>query len=747
MTLLKRISFVVFCFTLFSCGGGDGGGFDGGNTPDPSTPDPILISLEISSSQVSAASPATLTATVTQGGSPINNRLVTFFLGEGEADLAYFDPDNGAKSTDENGIAIVTLHAGSKAGGGSVTASLSTEESSDPIAFDSAGDGNVTEEPTVASVTLFASNQQIASSGADEVELTAIVKDLNNNLLANVPVSFAATSGGIVVGQGTTGNDGKATATLSTSGEPQNRLISVTANSSDVEDNLNVQVVGTSINLTGSSALAINDTTIYIVNVLDSDGKGIGETVVDLSLTDESTETPAGNIANITIPASVTTDTTGQATITATGTSGGTNAIVASSLGATSQHNVTVQADSFVFTGFNNQVNGNINPSINPTLPDVGLSNSATITLTWLRNGQPVNDGTTVSFTSTRGTLVSSDSTTVNGMVTATISSTNAGKALVTFTGVDGDVALNNQIEFEFVAEEANRVIAQASPHSIGPNGDTSTISVVVRDANDNLVKNKVIDFNLADTNGGRIFPAQSTTDSNGSASTVYTSNAVSAENAVQITATVKDKPTVNDSVSLTVADRELFISIGTGNNIINIDDDTYEKTFSVFVTDVDSTPVENAELTVSATPRYFYKGMWVHVLDSSGDFLYWGAQHAIRCDNEDINRNGILDPGEDINGDNKLTPGNIAAADGNIITDNSGRGVISILYPQSDSEWVDIQLKVTARVNGTESLSEATFNLPASFEDVGSEFILPPVENTLLRSPYGLFADCTSVD
>ncbi|WP_286235240.1 Ig-like domain-containing protein [Thalassotalea sediminis] len=744
MALMRTVFYIICCMALIGCGGGDGGLSQDGPS-DPSTPDPITISLSLSDTNVSDAAPITVTATVKQGNSPLANRLVSFEVNDSE--LAYLSPENGASSTNSEGVATVMLMAGTKAGGGDVIATISSGEESNSVGFNSAGDGTNVANPKVSAITLFASNQQIASSGADEVELTAIVKDKDNNLLANTNVSFSASSGGVVVTQGNTGLDGRAIAKLTTAGEPQNRLISLVAQVEDITDSINIQVVGTSINLTGSSSLAINDTSTYIVNVLDSDGNGIAETNVTLSLLNESTETPAGQVANITLPVSVMTDTTGKATIDVTGTTGGTNTIVANALGAITELDVAVQADSFIFTGFNNKVNGNVNPSISPELPDVLLSKTVDVTLTWLRSGQPVADNTPVNFTTTRGNLASASGVTSNGKVTASITSTNAGKALVTFTGSDGNIVLNNQIEFEFIAEDADRIIAQASPNSIAPNGDTSTISVVVRDPNGNLVKNKVVDFNLSDTNGGSIFPASATTDRNGAASTVYTSNTVSAENEVIITATVKDTPSVSDVVNLTVADRELFISIGTGNEVEEIETDTYKKTYSVFVTDVDSTPVENAELTVSAIPRYFYKGMWVHVLDENGEFLYWGAQHSIRCDNEDVNRNGILDPGEDVNGDGMLTPGNIVAADGNITTDDTGRAVIDIVYPQSDSRWVDIQLKVSTKVTGTENLSQSTFTLPVSAEDVNSEFINPPVENTMLRSPYGLLADCTSID
>ncbi|XPF95961.1 beta strand repeat-containing protein [Colwellia sp. RE-S-Sl-9] len=767
MALLQRFSLIILLFTLVACGGGEGG--FGTTTPDPEDPedkDVITMSLTISDQNISDASPATINATVLKNGEPEQNVLVTFTLSEGADVLANFTPTFGTSVTDADGIATMTLNAGGTAGAGQVSATILAvdEEVIATLSFNSAGDANTGTTPDVSNISLFASSQQIASSGAQEVTLSAIAKDANNNLLENVLVTFAATSGQIEVVKALTGADGKATATLKTSNEPTNRIIHTTATTAQFSDSVDVQVVGTSIQLTGSSSLAINDSNNFIVRVLDSDGKGIANTLVMLSTSNSSNGSTA---AGITIPESVTTDFTGQATVSVVGTTGGVNSIVASALGAIATQNVAVQADSFLFSSFNDGNGTNINLSTQDlsAIPDVLLSKTATLTLTWSRNGVLVPDGTLVSFTATRGDLSSTSATTVDGKVSTTLTSNNAGKSLVTFSGVDGDIALNNQLEFEFVAETAERVVAQASPNSIGPNGQKSTISVVVKDPTGNLVKNKQIDFTLTDTNGGSIFPASATTDSNGNASTVYTSNAVSAQNAVSIKAVVRDTigtTNVSDTVTLTVADRELFITLGTGNTIEEIDITNYNKQFSVFVTDVDSTPVENVELTVSAVPKTYYKGSWIRLYDIGGTFVRWitasnltfdvdgnltGYDGSFACANEDGNINGILDAGEDTNGNGALTPGNVVGALGNIVTDDQGKAIIDIRYPQSSGSWADIDLIVSAKVNGTESQTKTTFTLSTSAEDILDEDVTPPTAGIGLNSPFGYVNNCNTAN
>ena len=58
----------------------------------------------------------------------------------------------------------------------------------------------------VASITLLASTPQLSSdqAGSNAVSLTAQVKDANNAVLEDIPVTFSATSGSLAVTQFTT---------------------------------------------------------------------------------------------------------------------------------------------------------------------------------------------------------------------------------------------------------------------------------------------------------------------------------------------------------------------------------------------------------------------------------------------------------------------------------------------------------------------------------------------------------------
>ena len=755
MQLFRRLSFTMLLMSmmiLVACGGGDGdltGGGDGGTTGA------VTLAVTKSDGDLSAANDVTVTATVVDNGSAVVNKTVTFTLAVDGS--ATFSPVSGAVTTDANGIATVTVKVTDVKGSVNVIASY--ESTTDNISFNSAGDGVkiVEGEPQAASIRLFASSQQLASSGAQSIELSAIAKDNNNNLLEGVTINFASDSGAlgkVLDASGSssnvTGSDGKVAMKLSTQDEPSNRVILVTVTSGDITDSLEIEVVGTTVTLTGSSSLALDDETNYIVNVLDSDGNGVAKTEVAIS---------ASKVDEITVPTNVTTDSEGQATVKVTGTVGGTNSIIVTALGATASQDVSVQADSFLFTNFSNGIN-TVNPLNTPIVPDVSLAQTASITLTWMRENAVISDGKSVSFTTTRGIINVNSATTVNGEVTATLTSTDAGTALVTFVGsdvVDGKaVELTNQLEFEFFADTAATIKAQASPNSIGPNKQTSAVSVIVKDVNGNLVKNKRIKFVLEDVSGGSIFPATAVTDSSGSASTIYTSNNTSAKDAVSITAVVEDTPAITDTVNLTVSNRELFISLGTGNELEELGTTDYVKEYSVFVTDAESNAVENVELTVSAIPENYYKGLWVPTFDGS-DFVLWLALgegstnipgpvylEKTRCVNEDANFDGILDDGEDFNGDGKLTPGNIVSISGSLITDEDGRSLIKVTYPQSYGQWLDVKLIVSGKVTGSENSTQAIFTLPALIDDVNDEDVTPPSQGIGTRGPFGLSNDCS---
>ena len=118
MQLLRRLSstlLLVLLMTLTGCGDGDGdltGGGNDGNTPSGSD---STLTISLSNSNISGAEPIVVSVSLS-GGDSVANRLVSF-----SSTLGAFSPVSATALTNENGLAEITLTAGSVRGAGEVT--------------------------------------------------------------------------------------------------------------------------------------------------------------------------------------------------------------------------------------------------------------------------------------------------------------------------------------------------------------------------------------------------------------------------------------------------------------------------------------------------------------------------------------------------------------------------------------------------------------------------------------------------
>lgn len=562
--------------------------------------------------------------------------------------------------------------------------------------------------PTAASLQLLTSNPQLPSDGSATVTITALARDANNIFVAGVPVSFATDSGGLNVVQGTTDSNGQATATLSVAGDPTNRTISVTGTADSLASSVAVSVIGTTLTVTGPGSLVSGATATYTVVLSDAGGNGIANTAVDVSSAAGSTITPVPPL---------TTDSSGQAQFDLTASTSDTLTI--SALGLQTTTAIAVSSDSFAFSS----------PAANT---EVNLGDAQTLVVNLQSGGSPVV-GETISFSTTRGTLTSpTDITDAAGNATVDVSSANAGAAVISATTSGG---ISTTLTIEFVATTPATVTVQANPFTIAPN-DQSAITAIVRDASNNLVKNQAVNFSLDDITGGQLSVASAITDSLGRAQTFYTaSNSTSATDGVEITATVAGTG-ITDTALLTVARREVFITIGTGNEIEEPNPAQYLIQFAVQVTDSQGNGVAGVGVVLSLLSEFYSKGNWQ--LPLTGD---WQQNITAVCNDEDVNRNGILDAGEDFNSSLEIEAGNVASVvPGSVTTDVNGFALIDVVYPQEFARWVQVVLEAQTSVQGTESSASSRFVLPIAASDVARE-TNPPGN----PSPYGQIGDCAS--
>jgi hypothetical protein len=650
-------------------------------------------------------------------GDALADRLLTFSLNNPQ--LAAFSNGTATARTNSNGFASIGLSVGDVSGDGVITVALDTGEE-DTTTFSSSGRSDATEEP--ASLELFADSIQLASSGSDEVELIALVKNEQSVLMEGVEVSFSAPSADGVelqLIQTTTAADGTARALLSTRNNAANRIVTVSAQAGSLSpENVSIEIDGTEVTVNGASSVILNDTVNYTIRVQDSDGTSILNQSVQL-------EASGGTLGT----SEVNTGSTGQATVSYTASESGENTITATALNASAMFTVQVQQDEFNFIDL-------------PT-EEIPIGQTQTITIQWRQNNTPVV-GEDVTFSASRGVIAGNSTveTDTNGQASIEISADNAGISSITASASDGSgvVLVSALTQIEFIATEPDTLIADASPDILGPDGQTSTISAVVRDINGNLVKNSVVNFSVSDVSTGFVSPSQATTDSKGIATTVFTSGSVSSEDDVVVTASVADDSAIFDDVFLTVGSRAFDIVIGTGNVIETPNTTSYLKRFAVFVSDSVGRPVGGVNLTASVTPvkRNDISGRGVYI---RGEWQYdavdsiWKTVNTTACNNEDQNFNGILDLGEDLNGDDQLTPGIVGTVtlSNNGVTDENGYAELEYRYPESYAVWYFAEVSVFGQSTGSEAQASMKYRLEILADDITDEGTSPP------ENPFGV--------
>jgi len=515
-------------------------------------------------------------------------------------------------------------------------------------------------------------------------------------------------------------------------------LITATDAQSGISAQLTIAVTGTRLTIEGPDALALNDVADYLVVLQDSSGKGIGFEPVTITSAAGNPLTASGTV----------TDEAGKITVSLTAQSVGNDTLTAGGLGLTTTVGVSISNDVFVLTHA---------PSAGDTIPLA--PDSETITLTWTIDGvaqatQPIT------FEATRGTLSALQGTTDNnGQVSVTISSTSGGATLIKASNALTPPT-STSLSLVFVATDPTQITVDATPSTIGT-GEQAEVVATVRDVNDNLVKDQRVNFLIeSDDTNGFLTTSSAVTDSQGRASTFYTGGgSPGAENGVQISATI-DGTLIDAFTNVSVSRSEFDFIIGTGNVIFSPTTATHAQEWNIIMTDSVGNAVANAGLQVSLRSLFYKKGsLAVNAATSKWDF---DGGSPLRCDDEDANRNGILDIGlgEDFNASGQMEAGNVATVaavppeasatdpcsdagtagtQADVVTNNQGIARVCVIWPQNFSWWVDVQIEAQALVSGSESSQAQLFTLSALASDINDVNATPP--NAI--SPFGADLNC----
>jgi hypothetical protein len=522
MKLLRHFSYIVLFMSLISCGGGSlsTDGNAGGNT----TTDPFVISLSLSDQNVSASAPVTVSATVTQGNKAVADSVVSF-----AATLGAFLPNTGTALTDANGVATITLTAGSEYGTGIITASLASGESSD-ISF--------IIDPVVISLSL--SNQNV--SGLAPVTVSATVTQGNNGI-ADTVVSFAATLGAFSPSSGTalTDANGVATITLTAgnvrgagtitaslaSGEAKD--ISFTTQGDDIgvvgDINISVKLLDKSGNETQTITASKPGKLVATVNgitspVIVSFASTVGDIPISTAITDSNNQASvdilSGNSLGAgTVTAAISTGETGQVLLVV----GASNVLMGS--GDPFQEGVAEVSLAQISAGGTTVVTVNI-------VDDQGAL---------FKEPVEVNFSSSCTSLTTPSASLSSPITTSNGVATSTyLAKGCVGDDPISVNANAGGISLSSTTSVDVLPASVGSIeFISATPENIGILGtgalggaESATVVFKVLDTNSNPVNNQVVNFSLnTDVGGVQLIPTSATSDNNGFVQTVVNSGSV----------------------------------------------------------------------------------------------------------------------------------------------------------------------------------------------------------------------------
>lgn len=583
--------------------------------------------------------------------------------------------------------------------------------------------------PTTTSIELLASSPSIGTGG-DQVLISAFVKDANNIAKVGAPVSWSVDKGRISNQTVVTDVNGIARATLDAGSDKSNRTAVMTAVSGAARQTLNVPIINTKLTYSGASTTTVGST--LQLNFSAADSKGVPIPNVTLAL--------ASALGNG-LPATVATDAAGQASVVYQATRAGVDAISVTGAGAVLQPPVALTV-----TGSDEEL-----LFLTP-LPSakvvVGAQQTVTVRYRKLglaQAGATLNIAATIGTPKVAGVPVTSVTTDATGQASFTLESAFAGSSVVSATVAGQPVQAS--LPLNFIATVPANLVLQVTPTALAPNlgGSTNNQAQLVAkviDANGNPVADTTVNFSQqADPSGGALQQASAVTDLNGVATVQYLSGATStASGAVLLKGTVASNTAVNGTAAVTVNQSALFIALGTGNTITNFDQQTYEKNWTVYVTDANGVRVTNVPVTVKLIPNYFAKGQMAWN-ETASQWVYVTYQE---CPNEDrANLNGRLDAGEDTNGDGSLTPGNVAAlTSSTVTTDSNGAATITMRYAELYAPWIGVRLTATAIVAGTESTSFKDFPL----DRLAGDFSVKTVAPAGAVSPFGTdVSTCTN--
>ena len=489
---------------------------------------------------------------------------------------------------------------------------------------------------------------------------------------------------------GVTNSDGRVTATLEVGTDPDskpNRIITVTATDSLTGQSAeqSVFVTGTRFIFSGPQRIEVGDSAELSIQLVDSGNNPITSQSITLLSTLGNTIQPRGNTIQ-TGNSIFDTDGTGHILVAVLGGVSGSETIIVRAFGdgtsalPTSTDNgeyaleiIAPDDVSFYFDLPTDDVEvalGDDEPfriCLTDALAAVAAGTDIMLSAT---NGVFNSTGGSLTSYSTNGVATcwnDSLSSQVGGFSQVSASTSNSTSTVVAYDD------LNVLKSLEFISTTVSSLSLQPAKASLR-SGEQTQIIATLRDSHYNLVKNRAVSFSIgSDPSNGILSPPVAITDSNGEAVTTYTAGQSSSGLGNVIIGAEDQLSGIIGTTALTVKNRALHISLGSGNTMANYDDESgtvYALPYSATVTDSSGGPVANQEISLSIWSYRYSKGSYYPTYTQTGGFLRyitapvdeyepwnvpydgivnWGR--VVTCGNEDTDLNGFRDFNEDANG------------------------------------------------------------------------------------------------
>jgi hypothetical protein len=631
------------------------------------------------------------------------------------------------------GIATVTLTADSDAGVVSIVAASENGIKSNIVFV------NIS-QVLPAKMSISTSKTTVRSDNTEQAVISVIVLDDNNFVLPGIKVFFNANGGQLKIISDITDENGKASAYFSSGTVDQNNhTVDITASISSLTP------VRIPVNISGSTVTLETD----ITNITIATGDSPISSTLNISVKN------AGNIPVFNAPITfewneeylIITDAKGKEVSNSGIYSTDVNGMYTCKVGGLKHINevglkvsaLNVTAEQIYKVSAPDDAFSIVSPDTSPYQLSVGD------TLTIQVKARPAGV-TTVVFSASIGAFENNENVFEkavpigNDIVQTTYQAPMAGLTTIqVFDKYRQLISDSLKVAVTQPSDKAGKLILNSNAMVLAPSsGDTKhsvTLKAKVLTTNNQVVGNAAVVFTILNPTGGgeSISPVISFTDNTGVAETLFTSGSLSSgSNGVNIKAAIVGKPDIFQIVKIVIGGSVGSISIGIGTEVTEKDSTQYALPMSILVSDANGNSVPGAEVSLGTWPTQYRTGQWGEnvVFDDEGKLQTLDppcrAYVTGTFNNEDINKNLLLDEGEDMNHDTQLTPPNSSAGNlpSSVTTDSSGVANFELVYLKMNGTWIQTEIFASTTVHGTETVSSVKFNLPVAVKDV---CYLPP--------------------